>query len=143
MPPNENILSVREADKIDFENIIDYFLNADKDFLLTMGVDASKLPQREEWLEFLFYEHRQPIQSKKFFYVIWLLNGVAAGHSNINKIIFSEEAYMHLHIWNTDKRQKGTGVKFIEMTLCYYFQKFELQNLYCEPYALNIAQTKR
>jgi hypothetical protein len=39
-------LSVREWKEADFENIVDYFLNSDKDFLVSMGIDTSKLLQK-------------------------------------------------------------------------------------------------
>jgi ribosomal-protein-alanine N-acetyltransferase len=105
-------------------------------------VDPSKLPGKEKWLNLLADEQRQPLQNKKFYYVIWLLNNTPVGHSNINKIIFGEEAYMHLHIWNSDKRQKGIGLEFIKMSLPYYFDKLKLKRLYCEPSALNPAPNK-
>lgn len=142
MHSSQNTLSVREIQEPDFANIVDYFLNADKDFLLMMGVDSSKLPEREKWLQLLSDEYNQPFERKKFYYVIWLLNNTPIGHSNINKIIFGEEAYMHLHIWDTQRRQKGAGVEFIKMSLPYYFDKFRLKRLYCEPSASNHAPNK-
>jgi RimJ/RimL family protein N-acetyltransferase len=135
-------LSVREIEENDFKSIIDYFLKADKNFLLSLGVDISKLPTEEEWLKLLSTEYQKSIENKNFYYVIWLMNNKAVGHSNINKLIFGEEAYMHLHMWHTDKRQKGFGVEFIKMSLPYFFVNFKLKRLYCEPYALNNAPNK-
>lgn len=137
-----NNLSVREIEEGDFESIVDYFLKADKGFLLNMGVDVSKLPKKEEWLKLLSNDHQQSVMEKKFFYVIWLLNAVPIGHSSINKIIFGKEAYMHLHMWESNKRQKGMGVEFIKMSVPYYFDTFKLRKLYCEPYALNPAPNR-
>jgi [ribosomal protein S5]-alanine N-acetyltransferase len=139
---NQNKLSVREINESDFENIIDYFLNADKNFLLAMGVDESKLPERQEWLKLLSDEFELPVKKKKLYYIIWLLNDEPLGHSNINKIIFGEEAYMHLHMWHPEKRQKGIGLEFMKMSLRLYFDKFELKKLFCEPYAKNPAPNK-
>ena len=62
--------------------------------------------------------------------------------SNVNKIKFGEEAYMHLHLWKADKRQKGIGARFVKMTLPYFFDNLLLKKLYCEPYALNPAPNK-
>jgi RimJ/RimL family protein N-acetyltransferase len=135
-------IAVRPIAESDFENIVDYFLKADKDFLAGMGVDTTKLPKREDWLKLLVNEYRQPLEKKQFFYVIWLQNNIPVGHSNINKIIFAKEAYMHLHMWGRDNRRKGAGLEFIKMSLPHYFSKFELQTLYCEPYALNPAPNK-
>lgn len=138
----KNNLSVREIRETDFESIVDYFLKADKDFLSGMGVDACKLPQREEWLKILSDEYQQPIKNKKIFYVIWALSDEPVGHSNVNKIIYDHEAYMHLHLWHRGKRQKGMGGEFIKMSLPYYFDNFKLKKLYCEPYALNPAPNR-
>ena len=132
-------LSVREISDTDFESIVDYFLKADKDFLSGMGVDISKLPKREEWLKSLSEEYQLPVINKKNFYVIWVLSNEAVGHSNINKIIYGQQAYMHIHLWHSDKRQKGLGSEFIKMSLPYYFDNFKIEKLYCEPYALNPA----
>lgn len=137
----ENI-SVREIEERDFENIVDYFLQADKDFLTAMGADASKLPERNKWLQILADEFSKPVEGKQFYYVIWLFNDKPIGHSNINKIIFGEEAYVHLHTWNTANRKKGIGIDLFKMSLPYFFEKFKLKNLYCEPYALNPAPNK-
>ena len=46
---------------------------------------------------------------------------------------------MHLHMWHPHNRQKGDGTYFIRQSLFYYFQKFKLKKLYCQPYALNPA----
>jgi len=139
---DQNILSVREAGENDLERIVDYFCNADKDFLLGMGVEPLKLPQKDEWLKLLFHESQRCLMNKKIFYVVWLFNNIPVGHSNINKIIWSEEAYMHIHMWDSSNRQNGIGVKFIELSLPHFFDNFVLKRLYCEPYALNPSPNK-
>jgi RimJ/RimL family protein N-acetyltransferase len=135
----EEQLSVRESEIGDMEKIVAYFLNSDKDFLFGMGVDTKKLPSREEWLNILSSDFHLPPDKKKFYYIIWLLDNKPVGHSNINKIVFGEEAYTHLHLWQSKKRQKGAGSNFLKMTLPYYFNNFKLKTLYCEPSALNPA----
>jgi len=135
----EHNLSVRVATENDFENMTDYFLKADNQFLHAMGVDPVKLPNRDEWLTLLLEDHKKAMMHKSFFYVTWLLDKIPVGHSNINKIIFGEEAYTHLHLWHGDKRKKGIGFGFMKMCIPYYFNNFKLKQLYCEPYALNPA----
>jgi len=135
-------LSVRLAELEDYEKISDYFLNADEQFYLGMGVDSKKLPKRDVWLKMLHENHAQPAEKKTFFYVIWVLDGEPIGHSNINKIIFGEEACMHLHMWRKDTRHSGLGLQFMKMSVPYYFREFKLKNLYCEPYALNPGPNK-
>ena len=136
MPAN---LSVRECTADDLEKIVDYLHTSTNDHLLRMGVDIKKLPERNEWLQLLNEELQQPMENKKFFFVTWLMDDIPVGHTSINKIIFGEEAYMHLHMWKAGERQKGNGTKFVALSLSHYFTNFKLKKLYCEPYALNPA----
>jgi hypothetical protein len=135
-------LLVRHLEITDHEPIVDYFLNSDKDFLGSMGVDTLKLPSKQEWLNLLNSNFTLSVDKKKFFYMIWLLDDQPVGHSNINKIIYSNEAYMHLHLWQKQIRQKGMGVEFLKLTIPYYFEIFQLENLFCEPSAYNPAPNK-
>jgi RimJ/RimL family protein N-acetyltransferase len=139
---SKNLLSVRQLQKEDIDLITEYWLSSDGAFMERMGVATSKIPNKGEWRELLSEQLTLPIKEKKSYCIIWLVDGKPAGHSNINKIIFGEEAYMHLHIWNADIRMKGFGTAFIKMTLPWFFEKYELKNLYCEPYALNPAPNK-
>jgi len=84
----------------------------------------------------------QPYEKKGSYCMIWLLDDKPVGHSNINKIIFGEEAYMHLHIWDSSSRQKGMGSSLILLTLPWFFNNYALKKLLCEPYALNPAPNK-
>lgn len=141
MTPSDQV-SVRELIFSDHEKIVDYFLNGDKDFLVGMGVDIPKLPSREKWLDILKTNFEAPLEKKQFYYIIWLFNGEAIGHSNINKIMFGEEGYMHLHMWRSDVRKTGLGYELVKLSIPYYFDRFKLKNLYCEPYAYNEAPNK-
>jgi RimJ/RimL family protein N-acetyltransferase len=84
----------------------------------------------------------QSIEEKKSYCIIWLVDDTPVGHSNINKIVFGEEAFMHLHIWDNTIRKKGFGTEMVKRTLPYFFNNYKLRNLYCEPYALNAAPNK-
>jgi RimJ/RimL family protein N-acetyltransferase len=100
------------------------------------------MPTRVDWRNMLMEQLRQPYEKKRSYCIIWQLNGKEIGHSNINKIVFGEEAYMHLHIWHPEERKKGLGTNFIKLTIPWFFEKYKLKNLYCEPYALNFAPNK-
>jgi RimJ/RimL family protein N-acetyltransferase len=132
-------LSVREIQEGDIELIINYWLNADQTFLENMGVDVSKMPTREVWQEMLRQQLLESYPEKKSYCIVWQVNGKAVGHSNVNKIIFGQEAFMHLHLWKNELRKSGLGTSLVKMTLPYYFNHLNLKMLYCEPYALNDA----
>jgi RimJ/RimL family protein N-acetyltransferase len=84
----------------------------------------------------------QAYEVKQSYCIIWLHNNQPIGHSNVNQIVFAQEAYMHLHIWKQYERQKGIGTTLVQQTLPYFFKNLQLQMLYCQPYALNPAPNK-
>lgn len=135
-------LSIREWQLQDVDRIIDYFTLSDAGFLKGMGADKSKIPNRKEWREKLEPELDKPYTQKENYYMIWVLNNVSIGHSNINNIKFGESATMHLHLWKTNQRKNGLGVEFIKLTIPSYFENFKLKKIICEPYAANIAPNK-
>ncbi len=74
--------------------------------------------------------------------MIWQINDIPVGHSHINNIIFGKQAYMHLHLWNSYNRQKGNGTYYVTESLKYYFEKFRLEKIFCQPNSLNNAPNK-
>jgi RimJ/RimL family protein N-acetyltransferase len=142
MQINGHRLSVREMQEKDIDLIIHYWLNSSPAFLEGMGVDRSKMPGKDEWIVLLSQQLQQSYKEKKSYCIIWLVDDKAVGHCNVNKIIFGEEAYMHLHIWNDNIRKKGSGSSLVKMTLPYFFKNLDLKKIYCEPYALNPAPNK-
>ncbi|TVZ55573.1 RimJ/RimL family protein N-acetyltransferase [Lutibacter sp. Hel_I_33_5] len=137
-----NKLTVREFTIDDVNFIVDYFYNATDEFLLGMGAIKEKLPKRTLFYDIIYSEVEKKYRNKNLYYIIWLLNNEPVGHSHINKINFGKEAYMHLHLWKNPNRQKGLGSAFVKETLPYYFKNFQLENLFCEPYAENPSPNK-
>lgn len=133
---------IREMKSGDQYRVIDYFLNADIEFLDGMGVERGKLPDRETWSSLISEDLRQPLKKRQFYYLLWEFNGEPVGHSNINKIIFGQEAYMHLHLWEPELRKAGLGQWFVSECIIKYFEKFNLEVLLCEPYAQNPGPNK-
>ena len=133
---------VRELGPHDVDRVINYFLQADQDFIRGMGADPEKLPKLDDWRRIMLDDLDRSLVHKHFYYLIWELAGCPIGHSNINQIVFGQEAYMHLHLWQPEKRQSGHGTYFIRESIGRYFENFELQNLFCQPYALNPAPNK-
>ena len=138
----KDLLSVREIQKSDMEPITQYWLSADPAFLTGMGVDLNKMPSKEEWITMLSEQLTLSYPEKKSYCMIWQVDNKAIGHCNVNKIKFGEEAYMHLHLWNSDGRKKGMGTELVKMSLPYFFETLGLKKIYSEPYALNPAPNK-
>ena len=136
------ILSVRELEEGDIVPLSRYWFSAEPSFLKGMGVDLAKMPKEQDWVKMLAEQIRTPIEQKQSYCIIWEVDKVAVGHSNINKIIFGQEAAMHLHLWNSGVRSRGMGTQLVKMTIPFFFKKYHLQTLYCEPYALNPAPNR-
>ena len=119
--------------------VVDYFLDADQEFLKGMGADKNKLPKREKWIGLFEKKFEIPVAKKKFFDLIWLLNDIPVGHSNINNISYGKQATMHLHLWQSKNRKQGLGSAFVKLSIPIYFETFQLDKLICEPYAGNPA----
>jgi hypothetical protein len=79
--------AVREIQHIDIEPLSNYWFESSPDFLISMGVDLSKMPTREEWKKMLNEQLDQPYEEKKSYCIIWLLDDEPVGHSNVNRII--------------------------------------------------------
>ena len=137
-----SILSVHELSAKDLDLVADYWTLSEPDFLVSMGVDLAKVPARKDLLQMLNQQIGQKYEDKKSYAIIWLVDGVPAGHSNINKINFGSDAYMHLHLWNLHHRRKGIGTELVRMTLPFFFNHYKLKKLFCEPYAFNPAPNK-
>ncbi|HYG51000.1 MAG TPA: GNAT family protein [Flavobacteriales bacterium] len=134
------MLSVREIQLSDIPLLCSYWFDATPEYMRGMGVDLSKMPTRQEWVDMLTEQiETKNYADKKAYCMIWLQDGGPVGHSNINKIVFADHAYMHLHLWNAGSRKKGVGTAFVKLTVPHFFEKYQLKHLYSEPYALNPA----
>jgi len=134
--------SIHELNKEGIHQVVDYFLDGSYDFLWNMGVDPKRMPPRAEWIKKISEDMDKPKDQREFYYVIWEVEGMPIGHSNINHIKFKHEASMHLHIWYKDSRNSGNGTYFVKKSIKKYFREFQLQRLYCSPNAHNPAPNK-
>ncbi len=136
------MLKVREIQAADVELVCDYWSNSSPEHLLGMGADPAKFPARADMHQNISKQLTQDYPDKAAYCLIWLQDERPIGHTNINQIQFGKQAYMHLHLWHSATRQKGMGQQLVRLSLPYYFKHFQLQTLFCEPYALNPAPNK-
>lgn len=137
-----NKLSVREIQAEDVPLIVAYWLQDDPAFMKGMGVDLDKIPGEQALQQMLMQQVGTPYHEKPSYCMIWLIDGQPSGHCNVNRIVFGEEAYMHLHLWNRATRVRGCGTALVRLSLPYFFRNLQLQKICCEPYALNPAPNK-
>ncbi|TMC90681.1 MAG: GNAT family N-acetyltransferase [Chloroflexi bacterium] len=126
----------------EYELMLDYFYNADDSFLRGMGVDRLKLPPRDKWLDALLTDHEKADTERDRFYLVWIFRGRRVGHSSINNIAVGTEAFIHLHLWNSQLRRAGLGTEFVRRSASFYFERFNLKRLVCEPWAGNLAPNR-
>ena len=126
----------------DYAGVLDYFLGADESYLRGMGVDPQRLPQRAAWLARLLPDLTRPDEHKQTFYLGWDYQGRRVGHCNVNQLLYGECAYVHLHLWDAQIRRAGLGTELLRRSIRVFFQRFDLQSLYCEPYAENAAPNR-
>ncbi|NNE55161.1 MAG: GNAT family N-acetyltransferase [Flavobacteriales bacterium] len=134
--------SVRLLEVNDIDRIADYWLLSDSDYLTGLGVDLQKLPSRDDFRSMLEGQLGLPNEEKQAFALIWMEKDAPIGHCNINGIRFGEEAYMHLHLWNSRFRRKGAGEYLVRLSIPIFFDQFKLKRLICMPYALNEAPNR-
>ena len=100
-------LLVREMLEDDLEYFIRYWVEASPEHLVGMGVDVSKRPTREQIEKLVTSQLGLPMEERKAYFLTWVKNGHPVGSAHVNQIAFGEQAYMHLHLWNPENRQKG------------------------------------
>ncbi len=126
----------------EYEPIVDYFLGAKEGYLRGMGVDPARLLGRAEWLAKLAADLLRPDRDKEACFVFWEVDGAPAGHSNVNKLRYGDEAFIHLHLWQPDLRRQGRGTALFRQSAAYFMDRFELRRLVCEPFAGNPAPNR-
>lgn len=135
-------LSVREIEEGDIPSIVGYWLDSDQDFLVSIGVDLAKVPSRDDLTMMLQTQLGQDYPEKQSYCIIWEIDGTASGHCNAGEIEFGRDAFLHLHMWNSGNRKRGSGAKLLSLSLPYFFRNLQLDNIFSEPYAQNPAPSK-
>jgi RimJ/RimL family protein N-acetyltransferase len=135
-------ITVRPMTLQETANIIAYFHSATPEHLETMGVDPSRLPAVPQWQRFYDLLFGQPLEQRTSFLVSWLDDDKFIGFSTADKIIFGQQANMHLHVTAPSLRQQGTGTDCVKQSVELYFQTLQLKQLFCEPHAFNVAPNR-
>jgi RimJ/RimL family protein N-acetyltransferase len=135
-------LIVREMTLEEVGIIVDYFHDSTPEHLDVLGVDPTRLPSRREWRARYAAEYDQPAGRRSTLLVIWEHEGSAVGFSTADRISYGEQAHMHLHIIDEERRRSGIGCACLRQTARLYFEKLRLRRLFCEPNAFNVAPNR-
>ena len=132
-------LHVRPMRLEEVDLIIDYFHHSSPEHLELLGVDPTRLPGRAQWKQQYEQDYAQPLEQRSFCLVLWERGRAPIGFSTANKIVYGEQAYMHLHVVDPEMRRKGHGTECVRRSVDIYFETLRLQRLFCEPNAFNVA----
>lgn len=135
-------LVVREMAVAEAALIIDYFHGSTPEDLELLGVDPTRLPPPESWRKHYAKEYAAPVRDRSALLVIWELDTVPIGFSTADKIVYGEQAHMHLHVVDPQRRGSGIGSACVRETANLYFEKLALERLLCEPNAFNVAPNR-
>ena len=135
-------LTVREMTSSEVNIIIQYFQDSTPEHLETLGVDPTRLPPAQSWRERLQRECTLPIEQRTVMLVIWLSDEQPVGFSTSDKIRYGEQAHMHLHVTEPERRHQGTGVQCVRRSADIYFERLKLKRLFCEPNAFNVPPNR-
>ena len=130
-------LSARELRQADIDLVADYWSDSTPDHLIGMGVDLEKLPARSELVSMLSSQIACSPDKRQSYCTIWEIDDEPVGHCNVNGIRFGQNAKMHLHLWRPDLRFRGIAVNLVRLSLPFFFDQLQLNDLYCEPYSKN------
>jgi RimJ/RimL family protein N-acetyltransferase len=138
----EGELSVRPMSLDEAGIRIGYFHDASDEHLVRLGVDRTLLPSRADWFSFYEHDHARPVAEREQYSLVWLLNETIVGFSSTDGIEFGEQAFMHLHILDNDRRHSGLGSRFVRLSEQHYMEVLQLRRLYCQPNAFNVAPNR-
>lgn len=135
-------LRTREMEAAEANIRIDYFHGASDEDLLAMGVGRDLLPSPEAWRASFEADLGHPLRDRELFALVWELDGQAVGFSTADHITFGQEAFMHLHLLEPQRRRRGLGTEFVRRSAAVFFDVLELERLYCQPNAFNVAPNR-
>jgi RimJ/RimL family protein N-acetyltransferase len=133
---------VRELELSEIGFRIDYFHDASDAFLQTLGIERARLPEREAWQAHYEHEFSLPIGERESYLLAWELDGELVGFSSADPFTVGAEAFMHIHIRVGNRRRSGLGTQFVRRSAERYFSALELERLYCQPNAFNVAPNR-
>src|SRR5258708_23026732 len=130
-------LTAREMTVAETDLVIDYFHSSTPEYLETLGVDPSRMHSGERWREGLEHEFARPDEQRSAIVVIWLSDQRPIGFSSSDKITYGEQANMHLHVTDPERRNRGVGAECVRRSVDIYFDRRSLKQTVSGPTASN------
>jgi RimJ/RimL family protein N-acetyltransferase len=135
-------ITVRQMTLAEGDLIMDYFHGASREHLEMLGVDPTRLPNRDAWRRRVEEELGLPLERRGMLLVIWRQDDQPVGFSIADRIVHGDRANMHLHIIDPACRSIGIGTQCVCESVDLYFDALKLKQLFCEPNAFNTAPNR-
>lgn len=135
-------LVVREMHVDEVGLVPAYFHASTPGRLEQLGVDPTRLPSPDAWRQRYVDELARPVSQRSVLLALWELDGAPLGFSTADRIVYGEQAHMHLHILAPDRRGSGLGSRCVRETVQLYLDQLQLKRILCEPNALNVAPNR-
>ena len=127
LPGGGMTLTVREMTAAETDLIVEYFLSSTPEHLEMLGVDPTRFPPAASWRERLRRECALPIEHRSLVLVIWLSDDQPIGFSTSDKIVYGEQANMHLHVVDPGRRHQGVGAECVRRSVDLYFEQLQAE----------------
>lgn len=127
------MISVKELSPKEVPYIVQYWSKASDQQLDKMGADRTKVPSSAELSSMLLASLKQDIEHRNSYCLIWFDGERPIGHCNTNPTVYGDHAYMHLHLWNIEDRNKGFGTEGVKLCAPRFMEKLNLKHLYSQP----------
>lgn len=128
---------VRPMRETDVEAVVRYWTTASPSDLERMGVDAAALDPPEKMREGYLRALARPESERKAFALVWEVDGEAIGFTTLKNIERGVRGEMHLHMWKASARGKGFGGKLFCLAALDFYERFQLEEIICEPRSSN------
>ena len=89
---------VREMRPAAVDVVVDYLHGATAEHLELLGVDPAPPPGPERWRRTMQDQLATPVPQRLALLVLWELDGAPVGFSSADKIVYGEQASLHLHV---------------------------------------------
>jgi RimJ/RimL family protein N-acetyltransferase len=126
-------LTVRPLASEDFDGFIAYFTRASRADAERMGLAIDRVPSPTQLHSDLEAMIATPVDRLHSFVLAWCIDGKTIGHSSLKDIVPGEFGSMHLHMWRADLRGKGYGPRLFCLSALYFYERFNLKRIICEP----------
>jgi len=135
-------LGERELGPDEMHLRVEYFHSSSEAYLLQMGFDRAPLPPRDGWLAAHVADGSRPPDQRAASWLAWERSGVVVGFGSIDRIADGEEAFLHLHLLDEDRRHHGPGARFVRLSGARFIELFARRRLLSEPNAFNAAPNR-